>query len=514
MARGAHMTFEGDFRDFDPPCEVRGQPIEFKPTVGDPEEYPLEALPPRLADCIRGLVDIVQIPTSIAAQAVLGACAIVAQTRIEIEMPTGEVIPSSLFLFTVAASGDRKSSCDKRALGPIYRREKELREGFESKQQQFSIEKAAHDAAVSSAKKGSKNKFQIQEALEACGSPPVPPALPMLLVEEPTIEGIVKLLDEAYPSIGLFSDEGAQFLGGYSMQDEQQAKTGAMLSQLWDGKPIKRVRGGDVTKILDGRRMSLHLMVQPGVATKLFANKALRDQGMMSRMLITFPKSLKGQRLWKEATDKSKNDLASYQNRLNNLLHGAFSRMDPETRQLEFSTVELQPDARQLWIKFSDHLEQQQAPDGPLAEVSDLASKMAQHALRLAAVVSYFEGGENVVRDGISLAAMNAGIALGQYYLSEALRLFNAGSVDEDSENAQTLVEFVRKEKLPTVGKRWLSQNAPKSVRPAVVLARAIQLLLDAGHLVEVKGGGEFKARGSKFKERSVYTVIYPEDAP
>ncbi|WP_172704863.1 YfjI family protein [Sphingomonas sp. LH128] len=507
------MTFEGDFRDFDPPSEVRGEPIEFKPTVGDPEEYPLHALPPRLADCIQGLVDIVQIPTSIAAQAVLGACAIVAQTRIEIEMPTGEVIPSSLFLFTVAASGDRKSSCDKRALGPIYRREKELRDGFEEKQQHFSIEKAAHDAAVSAAKRGKKSRFQIQEDLEACGTAPTPPALPMLLVEEPTIEGIVKLLDEAYPSIGLFSDEGAQFLGGYSMQDEQQAKTGAMLSQLWDGKPIKRVRGGDVTKILDGRRMSLHLMVQPGVATKLFANKALRDQGMMSRMLITFPKSLKGQRLWKDATQKSQDDLAAYQSRLSSLLQGAFSRMNPETRELEFSTVQLQDEARAMWIAFSDHLEKQQGPDGVLAEVSDLASKMAQHALRLAAVVSYFEGGEHVVRDGISVPAMRAGIALGQYYLSEALRLFNAGSVDEDSENAQTLVEFVRKERLACVGKRWLSQHAPKNVRPAVVLTRAIQLLLDAGHLVQVKGGGEFKARSTKHKERNVYTVIYPEDA-
>jgi Protein of unknown function (DUF3987) len=508
------VTFEGDFREFDPPSEfVPGQPIEFRPSVGDPEEYPLHALPQRLADCIQGLVDIVQIPTSIAAQAVLGACAIVAQTRIEIEMPTGETIPSSLFLFTVAASGDRKSSCDKRALGPIYRREKELREAFEPKQQQFSIEKAAHETAVKSAKGGKKNRFQIEEALKECGPPPTPPALPMLLVEEPTIEGIVKLLDEAYPSIGLFSDEGAQFLGGYSMQDEQQAKTGAMLSQLWDGKPIKRVRGTDVTKILDGRRMSLHLMVQPGVAMKLFGNKALRDQGMMSRMLITFPKSMKGQRLWKEASPKSRDDVAAYQSRLDSLLQGAFSRMDPETRKLEFSTVQLQPAARELWIAFSDHLEKQQGPDGMLAEVSDLASKMAQHALRLAAVISYFQGGEYVVREGISVDAMKAGIALGQFYLSEALRLFNAGSVDEDSENAQTLVDFIRKEKLDRVGKRWLSRNCPKPVRAAIVLKRALELLVEQGHLVAIGGGGEFRARGEKHSERTVYTVIYPDDA-
>ena len=75
----------------------------------------------------------------------------------------------------------------------------------------------------------------------------------MLLVEEPTVEGITRLLDEAYPSVGLFSDEGSRMLGGYSMSEERSAPSGAALSQLWDGKPIKRVRGTDVTKIVDRR---------------------------------------------------------------------------------------------------------------------------------------------------------------------------------------------------------------------------------------------------------------------
>lgn len=508
------MTYHPDPDDFEPPESVTGQPIDFRPSVGDAEEFPLDKLPERLAEAIRGLVDRVQVPVPIAAQAVIGACAIVAQTRLEIEMPTGEVIPSSLFLFTVAESGERKSSVDKRALAPIYRREEELRQGFETKQHEFNMAKTAYEAAVSTAKRGKKSRHDIEAALDECGLPPTPPALPMLLVEEPTIEGIVKLLDEAYPSIGLFSDEGAQFLGGYSMQDEQQAKTGAMLSQLWDGKPIKRVRGTDITKILVGRRMSVHLMVQPGVAMKLFGNKALRDQGMMSRMLIAYPKSMKGQRFWKEPTEASLEAVKAFQSRLSNLLSVAFNRMNPETRALEFSLVQLQPEAREMWIRFSDHLERQQGPDGNLRDISDLASKMAQHALRLAAVVSYYSGGENVVRDGISPAAMSAGIALGEFYLSEALRLFNAGSVDEDSDNAHALVEFIRKEKLERVGKRWLSRNCPKNVRPATILGRALALLVDQGHLMEIKGGGEFKARGEKLKERNVYTVVYPDDLP
>lgn len=491
---------------------VVGQPIDIKPILPDAEAFPLDKLPPRLQAAVKAITDIAQVPVSLAAQSVIGACSLVAQTRIMVEVPTREVVPASLFLFTIAASGDRKTTADKLALGPVYDHERELRRAFEPAQQQFTIDKAAYEASISKAKRdGGKDRQQVKRNMEACGTPPLPPALPMLLVEDPTIEGMTKLLDEAYPSIGLFSDEGAKMLGGYSMQEDRQASSGAALSQLWDGKPVKRVRGTDVTKILDGRRISVHLMVQPGVAMKLFGNKALRDQGMLSRMLVTFPKSLKGTRLWKEPPPETWDAIEAYNKRLSGLLRQSFSRMDPETRQLDFSTVSLQPEARAMWIAFSDMLERQQGPDQPLAEVSDLASKMGQHALRLAAVISYFENGDDIVSRGISPAAMAVGIALGEFYLSEALRLFDAGSVDEDSENAAILIEFVRKERLDRVGHRWLSRNCPKPVRPAKILQRAILLLMEQGHLHKIEGGAECTARGKSFFERAAYTVIYPE---
>lgn len=503
----------GMFEDrFEDAREIVGQPIEVKPIVAEASPFPVDALSPRLRDAVQAIVDIVQIPVSIAAQSVLGACSLVAQSRLTVELPTTEHVPASLFLFTVAASGDRKSTADKLALRPVYEREKFLRTKFEAEQLSFTIDKAAYDAALAKAKRdGGKDREQVRANLGSCGSPPIPPALPMLLVEDPTIEGVVKLLDEAYPALGLFSDEGAKMLGGYSMQDDKRASTGAALSQLWDGKPIKRVRGTDVTKFLAGRRMSLHLMVQPGVAMALFGDKSLRDQGMMSRLLVAYPKSLKGERFWREPTAEAWGHLEAYHSRLDRLLRDAFVNMDLVTRELTFSVATFQPDAREMWIKFSDHIERQQCPGGPLEEISDLASKIAQHAARLAAVISYFEGGEAVARDGISAAAMSAGIQLGQFYLSEALRLYNSGSVDEDSDNAASLIDFIRKRELKAVGMRWLSQRAPKPIRPAKVLQRAVEVLIDAGHLHPIKGGATIEIDGKSMFQKVAYTVIYGE---
>ena len=41
---------------------------------------------------------------------------------------------------------------------------------------------------------------------------------------------------------GLFSSEGGAFLGGYAMDKYHVLRMATGLSELWDGKPIRRVR--------------------------------------------------------------------------------------------------------------------------------------------------------------------------------------------------------------------------------------------------------------------------------
>src|SRR3546814_15226016 len=93
------------------------------------------------------------------------------------------------------------------------------------------------------------------------------------------------------PSMGLFSDEGGTFIGGYGMSDASRLRTGAGLSSFCDGTPVKRVRGGHGVSILKGRRLSLHVMVQPGIAPGMLADPRLQQQGLQSRRLGGAPAS-------------------------------------------------------------------------------------------------------------------------------------------------------------------------------------------------------------------------------
>ncbi|MEH3122000.1 MAG: YfjI family protein [Sphingomonas phyllosphaerae] len=486
------------------------QPLDIKAQLGEAEEYPLAALSPLLRRAIEAIVAIAQVPVSLAAQSVMGAASLAAQPHINVETITGQFCPVSLFLFTIAASGDRKSTSDRFAILPVKEREELLAERFNVLQNSYAIDDAAYKTSITKAKGGNKSRDEIRQALENVGPPPRPPIQPLLTADEPTGPGLQRLFAEAMPALGLFSDEGATFLGGWSMQDENQASTGGMLSKLWDGSPIKRIRADkeNGTQILYGRRLCLHLMVQPDIAGKLLGNQAVRNQGLLSRILVAAPRSLKGSRFYEEPSEEHRTNLRDYQGRLGRLLELDFQYRDDTSRALDLAVVHLTPDARKHLIEFSDHCERQLGPGGKYEQIADFASKMTENAVRLAAVVAFFQAGRGLIRDGLSLNAAKAGIALVEFYAGEAARLYGASAVDDDTHNAALLIEWIRKKGHAAVGVRYLNRRGPTQVRAATALKRAIEVLVEHQHLVKINGPALLDLEGEPKTYAEAYTVV------
>src|SRR4051794_24552993 len=132
--------------------------------------------------------------------------------------------------------------------------------------------------------------------VDALGIAPTPPLTPLLTCPEPTFEGLCKLYIDGMPMIGIFSDEGGQFVGGHGLSIDNRLRTITGLSSLWDGSPIKRVRVTDGVSLLPGRRLAVHLMMQPDVASVLLSDPVLQDQGFLSRFLVASPVGIAGTR--------------------------------------------------------------------------------------------------------------------------------------------------------------------------------------------------------------------------
>ncbi len=453
------------------------------------EPFPEDALGGVLSAAARAIRERVQAPVAICAQSVLAASTLAAQSNADVQLPTGQNRPLSGYFITVGATGERKTSTDNEALRPVWKHEENLRA-------QYKADLPAYQNAADAWQKqrdqilSDKGKYGDQDAkrqaLDALGNGPTPPLHPMKVCPEPTMEGLERLLLHGQPSMGIFSGEGGQFIGGHGMREEAKLRTATSLSSVWDGAPIKRVRAGDGATILVGRRVSVHLMVQPDVANILLSDRLLENQGFLSRLLTVAPESTAGTRLWREPAAGAEADLRRYGARLLDLLERAPRLAGGKANELDPPALDLATAARPLWIAFADHVECEIRPDGTLAPVRGLANKLAEHAARIAGVLTMIQ---DAGATEISVAQMEAGIHLAQHYADEALRLFDSGHVSPGIANAERLLGWLLAREEPLISLPDIYQLGPNAIRDKRTAQVVVGVLEDHGWLSRVDGG-------------------------
>jgi hypothetical protein len=438
-----------------------------------------------LAPMAHQLRAVIQAPDAICGQSVLAAAALAVQGHADV-VNDGRVHPLTLFLIAIAESGERKTATDHAALWPHATRQKELHTAYQLDVSAYANQLDAYKKSRDEALRREKTQTNRRLALDMLGPAPEPPLEPLLLVREPTYEGMVRMLAHGQPSIGLFNDEGGRFLGGYAMSREHQQKTIAGLNDLWDGKPIDRVRSGDGTSVLYGRRMSLHLMLQPIVAKPVLSDPLLLGQGLMARCLMCWPDSTAGRRDYKPVDLTQDAEVRRYNARLLEILRADMPVRTSTRNELDPRPLPLHPSAKQLWVKFHDHVERQLGDAQPLAPVRGLGSKAPEHALRIAGVLTM---ADDLAASAITAEHLKAGIALVQFYLSEALRLVEAGTTNPDLLLAEKLLAWAQQ--YEHIYPLLIYQYGPHGIRDKQTAHRLASILEEHGWLMRVEGGLE-----------------------
>ena len=318
------------------------EPIPFKTEGPQPllretprsAAYPVRALGP-LQKAVEAVQGMTLAPVAIPAQSALAVASLAVQGHADVETLGGSA-PLSLYALTIAESGARKSSCDKPLMAALreYEREqaKAQREETEAWKNAHALWKGEHDSILAEAKRGKGEKRAAAQAdLNALGAEPAAPPSADRTVTEPTFEGLTRLFADGQPSLGIFSDEGGQFLGGHGMNSDNRQKTLAALNDLWGGNPIRRTRQGDGAFTLFGRRLAVHLMVQPVVARNFMADALASRTGFLPRFLMCEPPSTIGTRFH---ADMRRDDMAlcGFAGRLREILETPMPLV-PDTRE-------------------------------------------------------------------------------------------------------------------------------------------------------------------------------------
>lgn len=118
--------------------------------------------------------------------------------------------------------------------------------------------------------------------------------------------------------------------------------------------------------------------------------------------------------------------------------------------RLEPPVMHLEPAAKAIWVEFHDAVEREMHQFGEFASVSDVASKSAENAVRIASVFQIFERGKpspHLARDYVK-----AGIALAGWHLREARRIFFEADMPEADADARMLSDWLRDDAWRIVG--------------------------------------------------------------
>lgn len=453
--------------------------LPLRPAVVAQKPYPANALGPVLGGAARAISNKIQVPIAMAAQSVLATASLAAQAHRDVRLPFGQTRPISGFFITIAGSGDRKSSADAEALWPVQRAERDKREAFQLQIQEWEIRRVAY---VAQKKKIEMDKSlslsERENELRALGKEPDAPLSPTLLAPDPTVEGLFKYWINAPASLGLFSSEGGQFTGGHAMNEENRRKTGAALSDLWGGEPIKRMRAGDGMTLLLGRRLSAHLMIQPEAATDFLNDPVLKDQGLTARFLVAAPDSLAGTRFYKAPSQKDDAAIRIYGQRVLDLLELPASIVEGKRNELCPPALEFSSHALELWRHFGDRIEQECGRGGKLESVKAFASKANEHVARLAGVLTVFADDHCIE---IEETAIQAATDLVDWYVTEFLRLTDVGQVTPSVMNAQRLAEWIEAQGKNTVTFLEMMQFGPNKLRSKAAIESAAAVLVSHG---------------------------------
>ena len=427
----------------------------------------------------------IQSPVGMVFGSALSMAASCTQGLFDVACPGGGRSPTSLFILTIAESGERKTSTDAKFMRIVSDFEQEKNDGI-------CLEPAAHkveydmwksqrkayqkllDSAVDQGDEASilNHKAKLRAHYEK--EPRTTPAL-RIIFEDTTMSALLESLANTSPNAVLNSSEGGILF--------ERANLGFLLraNKVWDGGDVFVDRSSKPSYTVRNARLTISAMIQKKTLEHALKRKesGARSSGFFARFLVTEPDSTQGTRFGNFAptqeSQKTKNQeyIDWLRNRALELLHESLGA-DGQPRKL----VHFSPAAAKVWKNFYNEVESALAQNGVLSDIKDFASKISNNMSRIAAVLHCFCG----LKGDISAETAQFSAELCKVYIAEFKKLFGfKDPIAIAHSNAIKVYEFLcknhQKWKYYGFPKSWLLRHGPYGCRSSIELDAALGIL-------------------------------------
>ncbi|MBS1208777.1 MAG: prophage [Proteobacteria bacterium] len=461
--------------------------------MGNDFNYPLFAFPEVARAAITEIQSETKAPFPMIGSSVLAAMALAVQAQYRIKRREGLESPCSLSVVSICASGERKTTVDKKTLKAF--REAEARHGqiYEAQLAEYRATKQVWGSKRRILLRKFEKAIELEESTEQLQiaiqnhelAEPAKPRRLRLLYNDATSAALLHGLHENTRSAALTEDEGARFFGG------QIAEDASLVNKGWDGSRLTVDRRSTESFSVESPRITLNLMVQPSAFEKYMEKKGeeARGVGFFARWLVCCPASTQGTRFQDESipvlTEQTK-----FNDRVRELLemqvaNGAMGSARSETF-LTFSA-----EAEREWIFVANQIEDAIRPGGLFCVASDYASKVAENIARIAGVIHAFSGSDGTQ---IQIETLRSATAIAEWYAKEFVRLFAPADplralVHDAILLENWIVKIVQARNWRYIEKNFILQYGPSQLRSKNRLDWAINHLAQHQRLIVAFAG-------------------------
>lgn len=460
-----------------------------------PQPYPLDAMPDIIRQAIEEVGGFVKAPKPMVASSALAALSLAIQPHADVMRADKLHGPASLFMLTIADSGERKSTCDGFFTKAIREFEtvqalaaKPILKDYKTAVEIWDAKRLGIKEKIRQLAKEGKPTASMETALrDVEHSQPQAPRIPRLIYSDATPEALAFGLATQWPSAGVVSAEAGIVLGGHAMSRDSAMRNLAMLNQLWDGNSLTIDRRTSESFTVRGARLTVALQVQEPTLREFFIKSGTlaRGTGFLARFLVAWPESTQGFRPFSEAPESWPN-LAAFNKRIAEILEQPVPIDDEGALTPEMLT--LTPEAKATWIEYHNSIETQLASGGDLYDVRDVASKTADNAVRLAALFHVFCSTNSTNSSSkVGVAHLNAAARIATWHLNESRRFFGELALPAELADAMRLDTWLSTHHPESVAKNHVRQHGP--LRDTARLDAAIRELASLDRLRLVKIG-------------------------
>ncbi|MFN8838504.1 MAG: YfjI family protein [Burkholderiales bacterium] len=353
-----------------------------------------------LRDAVIEAQAFVQSPAALVACSALSALSIAAQGIVNVRRDPQLAGPVSLYLLSVAESGERKTTCD-RVFGAALRdweRDRalacatELAE-YETATASYEAKKAGLLESIKRKRRDAQDPADDDRALvDLKAKAPTPVSVPRLLHADATPEALAHALATGWPSAAVLSAEAGAVFGAHGTGYETILRNLALLNVLWDGGEISVDRRSKPSFRQRDRRLTFGVKIQPE-ALRGFIERAgalPRGSGFIARFLIAWPASTQGHRPYRRAP-QAMPAVDVFSARVRALLDTPLTT-DAQCG-LAPTMLDLSAAAHSAWVQAHDRIERQLGGAGHYASIRDVAAKAAENIARLAALLHVLDHG-------------------------------------------------------------------------------------------------------------------------